>query len=155
VAAIAESSGDAIISGSLDGSVTSWNLAAERMFGYSSQEIIGKSADILAHKDRASEVQAVREQIKAGKNVEHPETKRVRKDGTVFPVLLTVSPIRDADGAIAGTSVIYSDLTRQQGALASAQRIAAIVEHSQDAIIGKTLDGTVTSWNPAAEKMFG
>jgi PAS domain S-box-containing protein len=155
VAAIAESSGDAIISGSLDGSVTSWNLAAERMFGYSSQEIIGKSADILAHKDRASEVQAVREQIKAGKNVEHLETKRVRKDGTVFPVLLTVSPIRNADGAIAGTSVIYSDLTRQQGALASAQRIAAIVEHSQDAIIGMTLDGTITSWNPAAEKMFG
>jgi len=153
--AIVQSSDDAIISGSLDGLVTSWNPAAERMYGYSSAEIIGKPASMLTPKDRAGEVKAVLEEIKAGHHVEHLETGRARKDGTVFPVSLTVSPIRDANGAVVGTSVIHRDLTEQRGSLASAQRIAAIVEYSDDAIIGRTIDGTVTSWNPAAERMFG
>jgi PAS domain S-box-containing protein len=155
MAAIVEGSDDAIISGSLDGIVTSWNPAATRMYGYCSAEIIGKPAKFLTPKDRTDEIKAVLAQVKAGQHVEHLETKRVRKNGTVFPVSLTVSPIRDAEGAVVGTSVIHRDLTDQKGALAVAQRMAAIVEYSSDAIIGRTLDGIVTSWNPAAEKMFG
>jgi len=154
MAAIVEGSKDAIISGSLDGTVTSWNPAAERMYGYTSDEIIGKPAKSLTPKDRSGEIMAVLEQIKLGQHVEL-ETKRIRKDGTVFPVSLTVSPVRDAEGAIVGTSVIHRDLTQQKGALAVAQRMAAIVEYSNDAIIARTLDGTITSWNPAAERMFG
>src|SRR5450631_4202676 len=142
LAAIFESSLDAIISGSLEGIITSWNPAAEQMYGYSSKEIIGKHAELLTPMDR--EVESVLEQIKAGRHLHHLETKRVRKNGTAFPVSLTVSPIRDADGAIVGTSVIHRDLSEQQGALASAQRIAAIVESSDDAIIGRTMDGIVT-----------
>ena len=155
MAAIVEGSDDAIISGSLDGLITSWNAAAERMYGYSSAEVIGKPAEFLTPKDRAGEIKAVLEQIVAGQHVEHLETERVRRDGTVFPVSLTVSPIRDADGAVAGTSVIHRDLTEQKSALAIAQRMAAIVEYSEDAIIGRTLDGIITSWNPAAARMFG
>ena len=133
----------------------SWNPAAERMYGYSSVEIVGKPAEFLTPKDRAGEIAAVLEQIKAGRHVEHLETKRVRKDGTVFPVSLTVSPIRDADGVVVGTSVIHRDLTEQKGALELAQLMEAIVEYSDDAIVARALDGTITSWNPAAERMFG
>jgi PAS domain S-box-containing protein len=155
LARIVEGSEDAIISGSLDGLITSWNPAAERMYGYSSAEVIGKPATLLSPRDRAGEVKAVLEKIKAGRHVERLETKRVRKGGAVFPVSLTVSPIRDTDGTVVGSSVIHRDLTEQKGALAVAQRMAAIVEYSDDAIIGRTLDGIITSWNPAAARMFG
>ena len=155
MAAIVEGSDDAIISGSLDGLITSWNAAAERMYGYSSAEVIGKPAEFLTPKDRAGEIKAVLEQIVAGQHVENLETHRVRKDGTVFPVSLAVSPIRDTEGAVVGTSVIHRDLTEQKRALASVQSIAAIVEYSNDAIIGRTLDGAISSWNPAAARMFG
>ena len=114
MAAIVESSEDAIISGTLDGIITSWNPAAARMYGYSSAEIIGKPAAFLTPADRTTEIEAVLEQIKAGQHVEHLETKRVRKDGTVFPVSVTVSPIRDAEGAVIGTSVIHRDVTEHK-----------------------------------------
>jgi PAS domain S-box-containing protein len=155
ISAIVQGSEDVIISGSLGGAITSWNPAAERMYGYSSAEIIGRPAKLLTPKDRAGEVEAVLGQIKAGRRVERLETKRVRKDATVFPVLLTVSPIRDENGTIFGTSVIHRDLTDHKEALAVAQRMAAIVEYSHDAIMGGTLDGIITSWNPAAAAMFG
>ena len=155
MAAIVENSEDAIISGSLDGLVTSWNPAAERMYGYSANEVVGKPARFLTPQDRKDEIRAVLRKIKAGQHVERLETKRIRKDGTAFPVALTVSPILDPAGAVVGTSVIHRDLSEQKGALAVAQRIAAIVENSHDAIFGMTIDGTITSWNPAAERMFG
>jgi PAS domain S-box-containing protein len=155
VAAIVEHSDDAIISGSLDGMIMSWNPAAERMYGYSCQEVIGKPADLLTPKDRAGEITAILERIQSGQHVEHLESIRVRKNGAMIPVSLTVSPIRDAGGAVVGTSVIHRDLSEQKGALAVAKRMAAIVEYSDDAIVGRTIDGIITSWNPAAERMFG
>jgi len=154
MAAIIEYSDDAIISGSLDGTVTSWNPAAERMYGYSAQEIIGRPAGFLTPADRPNEIEAVLAKIKAGQHVVHLETRRVRKDGTVIPVSLTVSPIRN-EGAITGTAVIHRDLTEQRQALAAAQRMAAIVEFSGEAIVSGTLEGIITSWNPAAERMYG
>jgi len=155
MAGIIEGSDDAILSGSFDGLITSWNPAAERMYGYSGAEVIGKPAAFLAPPDRADEVSNVLALIKAGRQVERFESRRVRKDGTVFPVSVTVSPIRDADGAVVGTSVIHRDLTEEKRALAASQRMAAIVEYSQDAMISRTIDGIITSWNPAAERMFG
>src|SRR5450759_1589365 len=143
MAAIVETSDDAIISGSLDGIVTSWNPAAERMYGYYSAEVIGKPARFLTPKDRAGEIKAVLGRVKSGQRVEHLETKRVRKDGSVFPVSLTVSPIRHEPAAVVETSVIHRDLTDQKGALAVAQRMAAIVEYCDDAIISRTLDGII------------
>ena len=154
MARIVEDSEDAILTGSLDERITSWNPAAERMFGYSSAEVVGKPAKFLTPKNRTNEIDAIQAKINAGEHVEGLETKRVRKNGTVFPVSLTVSPIHD-DGTIVGVSVIYRDLTEQKGALAIAQALAAIVESSDDAIAGRTIGGIITSWNPAAEKMFG
>ena len=155
LAAIVEGSDNAVIGGLLDGTITSWNTAAERLFGYCGEEIIGKPDRLLTPNDRVDELKTVLEHVAAGHPVKDLETKRVRKDGTVIPVSLTVSPIRDADGVVVGTCVIHRDLTRQKGALDAAERMAAIVECSDDAIISRTLDGIITSWNPAAAKMFG
>jgi PAS domain S-box-containing protein len=124
------------------------------MFGYSSAEIIGEPAQFLTPEDRTTESDPVQAKITAGEHVKSFETKRVRKNGVVFPVSLTMSPIHD-DGTVVGVSVIYRDLSEQKGALAIAQALAAIVESSDDAIAGRTIGGIITSWNPAAEKMFG
>jgi PAS domain S-box-containing protein len=155
MAAIVECSQDAIVGGLLDGTITSWNPAAERMYGYSAEEMIGKPDTLITSKDQGVEFKTVLQRIRAGQHVKNLETKRVRKDGAVFPVSLTVSPIRDDAGAIIGTSVIYRDLTEQKGALAVAERMAAIVECSEDAIISRTLDGIIRTWNPAAARLFG
>jgi PAS domain S-box-containing protein len=155
MAAIVESSEDAIIGETLEGVITSWNPAAARMFGYSSEEIIGQSVGLLIPENQAEEAKAVVAKVSAGQHVEHLETFNVRKDGTVFPISLTVSPIRDPAGAVVGASVISRDVTQQREALAAAQRMASIVEFSGEAIFGRTLDGIITSWNPAAERMYG
>jgi len=153
--AIVENSNDAIIGKTLSGVVTSWNPAAEKMYGYSSEEIIGKFIHILNPEDRTGEIGSILAKIKAGQPVEHFETVRVRKDGTRFPVSLSIAPIHEEDGAVVGASVIGQDLTRQKEAFEVAQRMAATVELSAEAIVGGTLEGIVTSWNPAAERIFG
>jgi PAS domain S-box-containing protein len=154
-AAIVEYSNDAILGRSLEGIITSWNPAAERLFGYSGEEVIGKSVGLIVPGDRTDELNGILDKITAGDPIEHFETVRLRKDGTVFPVSITVSPIRDADGTILGASVIARDVTEQRQAHEAVQRVAAIVEYSDDAVIGSTLDGVITSWNPAAEKLYG
>src|SRR5450631_2823326 len=155
VAAIVEYSDDAISGSTLAGFVTSWNPAAERMYGYSRKEMIGRSASLLAPDDRAGEMSAVLDRIKDGEAVEHLETTLVRKDGTRFPVSMTVSPIRDENGAVVGACAVHRDVTEQRQALAVAQHLAAIVQGSDDAIIATTLQGIITSWNRAAERLFG
>src|ERR1035438_1480926 len=125
LAAIVEHSNDAIIAKTLDGIVTSWNPAAERMYGYSSEEMLGQSIDRLSPDGRTGEIEALLAQIKAGQHVEHLETIRVRKDGTVFPISLSVSPICDPDGAVVGASSIARDVTQQKDATRNASRLAA------------------------------
>jgi PAS domain S-box-containing protein len=155
VAAVVEYSDDAIVGSTLEGLITSWNPAAERLYGYSSKEIIGKSGRILAYPGRADQMYAVLARIKAGEVVEHLEINHLRKDGTVFPVSVTVAPVRDEDGVIVGSSAVARDVTEQRRAFETAQRMAAIIEDSDDAIISGSLDGSVTSWNPAAERLYG
>jgi len=155
IAAIVESSDDAIIGSTLNGVITSWNPSAERMYGYSSMEIIGRSLRVLAHPGKADQVYAVLARTRAGEVVEHLEINHVRKDGKIFPVSVTVAPIRNEDGVIVGSSAVARDVTEQRQALAAARRLAAIVEYSNDAILSADLDGTVTSWNAAAERMYG
>jgi diguanylate cyclase (GGDEF)-like protein/PAS domain S-box-containing protein len=155
LAAVVEYSGDAIISNTPDGIITSFNPAAERMYGYASVEMVGKSVILLSTEDRTGETDAILAKIRAGQAVEDFETIRVRKDGTVFPVSLTVSPILDVDGTVIGATAIPRDVTEARQAFEAAQRLAAVVEFSGEAIVSSSSDGTITSWNPAAERLYG
>jgi PAS domain S-box-containing protein len=155
LAAIVDSSDDAIVSKDLNGIVTSWNPAAERLFGFSAQEIVGKSITTIIPTSLLAQEDYVLGRIRAGLSVEHLETIRQTKDGRLIDISLTVSPIRNAAGTLIGASKIVRDISDQKRADMAALRLAAIVESSDDAIISKDLDGIVTSWNIAAERMFG
>ena len=154
-AAIVESSEDAIVSKDLDGTVTSWNPAAERIFGYAAEEIVGRSIRLIVPPDQQQEEDMVLSRIRRGESSDHFETLRLRKDGRVIPVSVTVSPIRSVAGDIIGASTIARDLSRTQRVQRDAMQLAAIVDSTDDAIASKDLNGVVKSWNPAAETLFG
>ena len=155
LARVVESSDDAIVSKDLNGIILSWNRAAERIFGYTAAEAVGQSIRMIIPPDRQSEEDTVLERIRSGLSVTHFETLRQRKNGELVPISLTVSPIYDDHGVVIGASKIARDLSDHvRGQLAS-RRLNAIVNSSDDAIISKTLDGVITSWNAAAERMFG
>ena len=155
LAAIVESSDDAIVSKDLNGIITSWNQAAEQMFGYPASEAIGQSIRMVIPADRQGEEDTVLAKIRAGEAVRNFETIRRRKDGTLIPISLTVSPVRDGAGRVIGASKIARDITERAQAAIMTRRLAAVVESSDDAIITKDLNSTITSWNAAAERMFG
>jgi PAS domain S-box-containing protein len=156
MAAVVEQSHDAIIGVSFpDTLVTSWNPAAERMYGYTAEEIIGKTAFILTPKDQLEQAKELMPQLSVGEPVEDFETVRIRKDGSQIQVSMSSSPIRDANGVTVGLSTIHRDITKEKAAREYANRLAAVVEYSGDAIVGGTPEGIITSWNPAAERMYG
>jgi PAS domain S-box-containing protein len=155
LARVVESSDDAIVSKDLDGIITSWNRAAERMFGYTADEAVGRSIRMIIPADRQSEEDMVLSRIRAGQAVTNFETLRQRKDGTLFPISLTVSPIHDDHGQVIGASKIARDISERLQAGVASRRLAAVVECSDDAIVTKNLDSIITSWNAAAERMFG
>jgi PAS domain S-box-containing protein len=115
-AAIIESSGDAIISKDLNGLITSWNPAAERIFGYRAEEVLGEPVTMLAAPDRIDEMPAILSKIRQGQRVEHYETHRRRKDGEIIDVSLTVSPVHDEAGRVVGASKIARDITGRKAA---------------------------------------
>jgi PAS domain S-box-containing protein len=114
LAAIVETSDDAIISKDLDGRIESWNESAERIFGYTAAEAIGQSIRMIIPAERYSEEDEVLSRIRRGESVKHYETVRVRKDGSKIEISLTVSPIRTADGQIIGASKIARDITERK-----------------------------------------
>jgi PAS domain S-box-containing protein len=134
--ALVESSEDAIISKDLNGIVISWNQAAERIFGYTAEEVIGKSITLLIPPERYDEEPSILERIRRGERVEHYETVRQRKDGSLLDISLTVSPIRNAAGNIVGASTIAREITRRkqmEAALhASEEQLAAELRAMQD-----------------------
>lgn len=111
LAAIVSSSEDAILSKDLDGIVTSWNKEAERLYGYSAQEMVGQSVARLFPSDRKAELTQIMEQIRRGERVGTYETTRLRKDGSLVPVSVTISPVKESDGTIVGASAIARDIT--------------------------------------------
>jgi PAS domain S-box-containing protein len=121
LAAIVESSDDAIIGKTLEGVITSWNSGAQRLFGYTGEEIIGRPMALLISDERAHEEPAILARIARGESVEHFETERVRKDGSRLNVSATISPIRDAQGRIVGASHITRDITASKRAEARLQ----------------------------------
>jgi two-component system CheB/CheR fusion protein len=116
LAAIVESSNDAIVSKDLSGIIKSWNKAAERLFGYTAEEIVGKSILVLIPDDRHIEERAIIERIRRGEKVEQYETLRRHKDGGLIPLSLTVSPVKDSQGRIVGASKIARDITERKRA---------------------------------------
>jgi PAS domain S-box-containing protein len=150
--AIVENSNDAIIAKTLDGIISSWNRAAERMYGYSSEEIIGKSIEVLCPNERTGEIETILAKIRAGQHVEHLQTIRIRKDGTALPVSLTVSPIRDADGAVIGASTTTHDVTQSRQAIESGR---SMIESSLDSLVAISPQGMITDVNEATVKVTG
>jgi PAS domain S-box-containing protein len=128
LAAIVDSSNDAIISMNLEGIITSWNAAANRVFGYSAEEIIGKSILTLIPEDLKHEEKEMNESIRVGRRIEHFETVRLTKDGRLFDAALSISPIKDEQGRVIGASKILRDISdrrRIEQALLQAEKIAA------------------------------
>jgi PAS domain S-box-containing protein len=155
LAAIVESSDDAILSKDANGIIQSANAAAERMFGYSRAELVGKSVRILIPPELQAEEDEILARIRRGERVDHFETVRLTKDNRRLDISLTISPVRDASGRVIGASKIARDITERTRARATQARLAAIVASSTDAIVTKDLNGIIQSCNEACEQIFG
>jgi PAS domain S-box-containing protein len=122
LASIVESSDDAIVGRALDGTVISWNRGAERIFGYSADEIVGRPVSILVPPELLQDYAVITEHIRRGEGMEHIETTRMRKDGKRIDVALTVSPLKDAQGRVVGASSIARDITDRRQSEPNARR---------------------------------
>lgn len=157
--AAVESSNDAIITMSLDGTITGWNSAAERLFGYSAAEAAGRNITLIVPADRLSEVEDTLRRIGWGESIEHNETVRLRKDGSLVEVSLSISPIKAPSGATIGISKVARDITdsnktrlalRQQ-----AEERRRIFETSQDLILVMDSRGILVQVSPSSEPILG
>src|SRR6185437_5023809 len=159
LAAIVESSDDAIISKDLNGIITSWNQGAERMFGYSAAEAIGQPVLMLIPPDRANEEPYIIAQIRNGERVDHYETVRRRKDGSLIDISLTVSPIHDASGRILGAAKISRDISerkRVDAALHDHRRqLHELLAAIPAAIYTTDAEGKITYFNEALVEFAG
>ena len=155
LAAIVDSSADAILSTTTDGVIRSWNAACERMLGFTTSEMIGRSVYDIIPPDLLEGARAIRARISLGESIESFETLRLTKQGRPIEVSITFSPVRDPQGAIVAISAIVRDVTLTKKAERGAAMLAAIVASSSDGVVSKTLDGTITSWNKSAERIFG
>ena len=154
LAAIVESSNDAIYSRALDGTILTWNAGAERLLGYSALEMIGHPVSITLPPNQQAMMAETNAALLRGEAIVNEHT-RITKDGRIIAVMASRSPLRDEFGNIVGASVILQDITERKAAERTQAQLAAIVENTYDAIIGRAPDDTIISWNAAAERMFG
>jgi PAS domain S-box-containing protein len=159
LAAIVESSDDAIVSKDINGIVTSWNNGAERIFGYSAEEMIGQPISVIAAPDRVDEMPRILERIRSGERIDHYETIRKAKDGRLVNISLTVSPVRDEEGRIVGASKIARDITEQirirTNLAEEKERLRVTLSSIGDGVISTDDAGRVTYLNPVAERLTG
>ena len=159
LAAVVDSSHDAIITKNLSGIIQTWNKSAERIFGYTTAEAVNQSILLIIPPHLHVEEASILARLRNGELIDHYETVRRHKDGRLIDVALTVSPVRDANGTIIGASKIVRDITEHKltkRTIAEVQKLLSLlVASSDDAIISKDLSGTITSWNRGAERMFG
>jgi len=159
LASIVDSSDDAIIGKTLEGIITTWNAGAERIYGYTNQEVIGKSISLLIPPDRPAEMEDLLARIRRGERVDHFETERLTKDGSRIRVSVTVSPICETSGKIIGASAIARDITAithtRQALRESESTANALLQSAAQGIFIVGADGKIIMANPATEKMFG
>jgi PAS domain S-box-containing protein len=157
--AAVESSNDAIVTETLDGVVTGWNPAAERMFGFTAQEAIGNSIDIIVPCDLRCEAHTTLDKIRGGEKIDYHETVRTGKDGRQIDVSLGISPIRSQSGTIIGAAQVARDITArkkaQEALLESEQMARDVIANAFEAFIQTDEAGHILEWNPQAEAIFG
>ena len=158
-AAIVASSDDAIISKDLNGVITSWNRGAERVFGYTASEAVGQSVTMLIPADRADEEPMILGRIRRGQTVDHYETVRLRKDGTLIDISLTVSPIKDTHGLIVGASKIARDITERKRAeeavRQSEEHYRVLFDLGPVAVYSCNVSGVIKEFNNRAVELWG
>ncbi|OAI43421.1 PAS domain-containing sensor histidine kinase [Rhizomicrobium sp. SCGC AG-212-E05] len=159
LAAIVASSDDAIIGKTLDGIITDWNSAAEHIFGYSAGEIVGQSIEILLPQYLLHEERDILSRVRKGEKLDHFETRRLRKDGAIIDVSVTVSPVWDDEGAVVGASKVARDITAGKAARAALQEreahLQSVLDTVPDAMVVIDTRGIMQSFSAAAEKLFG
>jgi two-component system sensor kinase FixL len=159
LAAITESSDDAIIGKNLGGIISSWNKAAEAMFGYAADEVIGRPITVIIPPDRIDEEDSILDRVRRGERLVHVETLRQRKDGRLIPVSLTISPVRSEEGEIVGVSKIARDLSESrrlhQELVQREALFRSILDTVPDALIVIDERGIVQSFSAAAQRLFG
>jgi PAS domain S-box-containing protein len=159
LAAIVDSSDDAIISKNLDGIITSWNRSAERLFGYKAAEAIGQHITLIIPAYRRSEEELIIERLRRGERVDHFETVRLRKDGTSLELSLTISPVLDASGQVVGASKVARDITErkqvERALRESEERFRAIFEATPECVKIVAADGTLRHMNSSGLRMVG
>jgi len=159
LAAIVECSDDAIVSKNIDGIIETWNRGAERIFGYTAEEVIGKPITILIPPERLDEEPQILARIRRGERIDHYETVRRRKDGTLIDISLTVSPVRDERGRVVGASKIARDISERKQAearmRASERQLQDLLAAIPAAIYTTDAQGKITYYNQAAAELAG
>ena len=158
LAAIVESSEDAIVGMTLDGTITNWNPAAERLYGYRASEIVGRSLGIIIPPDRPNELAVILSRARRGEGVRHLETTRIARDGRRLDVSITVSPIRDASGIVVGTSTIARDIGERKRAEAERERLLARIADERgrlEAVLQQAPVGVVIAEAPSGRFEIG
>ena len=155
LASIVEFSDDAIISKTLDGFITSWNQGAERLFGYSKDEALGQPITLIIPLDRLEEEARIIERLRRGERIDHFETIRRRKDGSLVEISLAISPLRDSSGEVVGASKVARDIggrLRIERALAEQARLLNL---TNDAVVIRDTSNRIRYWNRGANEMYG
>jgi PAS domain S-box-containing protein len=155
LAAIVDSSDDAIISKNLDGTITTWNKGAERIFGYSPKEAVGRQITILIPPDRQDQETTILERLRRGERIDHYETVRLHKNGTALDISLTISPLKDGAGRVVGASKVARDVTERKRAEQVLSERAKLLDLSNDAIMVRDGDDRVTYLNKSASELYG
>jgi PAS domain S-box-containing protein len=153
LAAIVESTDDAIISKDLDGVITSWNPAAERLFGYTAAETIGKHLSAFYAPDRREEEQDILQRTANGETIDHFESQRIRKDGKWIDVALTISPLRDHSGRVVGVSKIARDITDRKRVEEQIRQQASLLDLAPALV--RDVDDRIVLWTRGAELLYG